>query len=156
MIGQSCCSTDMSLKPGLLELHVPYPRLFSAKRPPSPALETHSHASAYTDQDAYRSASHHARKPSSYMLASYSPLANVATLLPTDYPRCNIFTTCREVCCLPTSRLCLSVRHARATLVFPPFAPGMRLAYADMGVSGEQDKILEASVKAYKDYALEC
>ena len=28
-----------------------YPRLFSAKRLPSPALETPSHASAYTDQD---------------------------------------------------------------------------------------------------------
>jgi hypothetical protein len=48
-----------------------------------PALETHSHASAYTDQGAYRlQATMHA----SHRITHYSrvsPLADVATLLPT-------------------------------------------------------------------------
>jgi hypothetical protein len=47
-------------------------------------------------------------------------------------PRCKYITTCREkwCSCLPTSRLCLSVRHARATSAFYPYTPRTRLACA--------------------------
>jgi hypothetical protein len=132
MIGRWSSSACMSLISALLELHVPYPRLFSAKRLPSIG-------DTFTCFGLHRpgcipSASHHACKPSDYTLLSSVSLGRCRnTASYAEYvPDAIYITTCREewCSCLPTSRLCLSVRHARATSAFYPYTPGTRLACA--------------------------
>jgi hypothetical protein len=94
-----------------------------------PALETHSHASAYTDQGcvAYRSASHHACKPSSYilLLSRFLSLSWQMSQLRGMSPMQKYYHLPRVMvsCLPPTSRLCLSMIHARATIWFPSLHP---------------------------------
>jgi hypothetical protein len=132
MIGRWSSSACMSLISALLELHVPYPRLFSAKRLPSIG-------DTFTCFGLHRPGLHTVCKPPCMQAIG---LHTTLECLPWQMsqhcflrgicPRCKYITTCREewCSCLPTSRLCLSVRHARATSAFYPYTPGTRLACA--------------------------
>lgn len=104
---------------------------------------------------AYRSASHHACKPSSCLLA-LGGCRN--TTSHAEYPRCEYITTCRErwwCVCLPTSRPCLSMIHARATSGLISLHPRNEACMCRwVGVLSGIIRFREASVKAYENCAL--
>jgi hypothetical protein len=104
---------------------------------------------------AYRSASHHACKPSSCLLA-LGGCRNTTSYA--EYPRCKCITTCREwwfSICLPASRPCLSMIHARATCGLPSLHPRNEACMCRwMGVLSGITRFREASARAYENCAL--